>query len=429
MAMDIVLVNCRSLSSDYRKPVEHLGLGYLAATLEHSGYKVDVIDASFHRLDMKTVCNRVLYQKPELVGFTLYYSNVAETLKIIKSMRNSGFRGHITLGGHHATFNAADILNDFPQVDSVVMGEGEEALSNLADCLSSKRGWHSIPNIAFQWHGHTITNRCRPLISRLDCLPFPKRDAYAGFLKRNKMAAVISSRGCYGACTFCSIHAFYQLSSGKPWRARRPENVADEIEFLVREYGIERIHFLDDEFVGPGDMGKERAWTLAEEIQRRNLGIAFNIICRPDVLDGELFKKLKSVGLDCVDIGIESWVPRQLALYGKKISVEQNLSALSFLNSLGLKYRLYVIPIDPYLTVTELLENLNSIRKAGLEHFYEASFLGKLVVFKGTSVEKKLREEGMLCISEKPAYMNFLDYEFQIYGDETSLSIDSPARA
>ncbi|MGA2721415.1 MAG: hypothetical protein ABSG79_03275 [Bryobacteraceae bacterium] len=135
------------------------------------------------------------------------------------------------------------------------------------------------------------------------------------------------------------------MAPGREWRSRSPGSVVDEIQHLQRQYGVERINFLDDEFIGVGRKGRERALAIGEEIVRRLL-------------------------------------------------------------------RLYVMPIDPYVTVGELQENLLEIERVGLSHFHEGPFLARLVVFKGTALEERLRREGLLRTPERGTYLGFLDYEF-----------------
>ncbi len=393
--------------------VEHLGLGYLASALKQGGYETQVIDASFHHFDKKTVCNLVLSQRPTLLGFTLYYSNTAETIEIIKSLRKAGFSGHITLGGHHATFNAADMLHDFSQIDSIVLGEGEGAIRDLADRLASGTNWQAVPNLAFHRDGHTKVNECRPLISPLDSLACPNRDSYVDFMRQHKIAAMVSSRGCYGRCTFCSISTFYQLSGGKRWRARSAENLVDEIEALIRQYGIERVNFLDDDFMGPGLVGRKRARAIGEALLRRKLKIAFNIVCRPDNLDEELLNFLKQAGLFHISIGIESWVPRQLALYGKGTTAAQNTRAIRIIERLGIDYMFFLIPADPYVTVDEILKNLNNVEKAGVHHAADGSTFNTLVVFKGTKLKAQLEKAGLTQTGKhRNDYIGPISYEF-----------------
>ena len=83
------------------------------------------------------------------------------------ALREEGFAGHISLGGHHAAFNAEEILADWPAVDSIVLGEGEEPLADLTRDVLAGRDWRGIPSLAFRVPGGVTRNPCRPLIDDL----------------------------------------------------------------------------------------------------------------------------------------------------------------------------------------------------------------------------------------------------------------------
>ena len=289
--MDAVLVNANSQGLVGK--VEHLGLGYLAATLRARGHDAVILDGTFHRTGRSRLCDSILSRRAGLVGFSVYYNNIRETLRTVTALRRRGYRGHITLGGHHATFNAEGILSDYGAIDSIVQGEGEEALAELAEHVAEGTDWRQVRNLAYFENGRLVSNPCRPLQADLDVLPHPDREPYGGFLREHGTAAMVSSRGCWGSCTFCSIRAFYRLSGGAPWRARSAVRVVDEIEELIGRYGVTRINFVDDEFIGPGARGRERARQIGEEMLRRGLRLAFNIVCRPESADEDVLALLK----------------------------------------------------------------------------------------------------------------------------------------
>lgn len=409
---EVLLINCRTQGLVTK--VEHLGLGYLASVVASQGWRAEVLDASFHNLGRAAVCREVLRRQPRLVGFTVYYNNIRETLGTAAALRKSGYSGHLCLGGHHATFLAQAILTDRLEIDSVILGEGEGALVELAGLLLTGKDWGGLANLAYRGPDGVVVNPCRLLIPDLDVLPWPSRDCYAEFLQREKMASLVSSRGCYGSCGFCSIRSFYRLAPGKIWRGRNPGKVVDEIEDLVARYGVKRINFVDDEFMGAGAQGRERAWAIGEELLRRKQKIAFNIVCRPDSLNEEVLRFLQSAGLYHISVGLESWVPRQLALYNKKTSVQDNRRAIAILDRLGIDYMFFLIPADPYVSVEELWENLEKIEAAGVTRAAEGFVFSQLMVLPGTSLEKRFAQEGLLrSFSPQKSYLGLQFYEFQ----------------
>lgn len=409
----VVIVNAQGDSVELRSRMEHPGLQALAAVLQKNGFEAEIFDSNFLQMSTKDTAREICDRSPAIVGFTTYYTNTSSSLRIAAELRRVGFTGHITMGGHHATFNAVEILKDHPEIDSVIRGEGEGALLDLTRRTVEGHQWQSTPNVAHAQRNEIVANPCRPLIADLDRLPFPQRKAYEKYLRRYRKATMISSRGCFGQCSFCSIKAFYALSDGSRWRGRSPKHVVDEIETIVRDYGIERISFMDDEFLGPGARGRERAIGIAEELLRRGLSISFSIECRPDSVNEDVLRVLMRAGLDCVDVGLESWIPRQLNLYGKQTNLEQNRAALATLDRLNLNYRLYVMPVDPYVTVEELLLHIAEMERMGLEHFFGGPLLEKLVVFKGTPLEERFRTEGILTCPTQTGSLGPMEYRFE----------------
>lgn len=411
---DIVLVNAQCRQSGQRGKLEHLGLGYLASTLLSYGYQMEMLDANFNDWTAEETARRIQAHPSRVVGFSVFLNNVRQTLQVIEMLKSRGDKRHITLGGHHPTFNYEEILANIPGINSIIIGEGEITLLEMMKRLSEGRDWTEVPGIAFRDKGgKIIRNACQPLISNLDSIPFPYREPYADHLRQQQMATVLSSRGCYGACSFCSIRSFYNLASGKPWRARSAKNVVDEIEDLVRRYGIQHIEFVDDNLIGTGKQGRERARSLGEEIIRRGLHISFLFICRANDINEELLFFLKKAGLSKVDIGVESWIPSHLAVFNKKLTVEDNRRAIDILKKLELANRFYLVPSNPYASIGELCQNMAEVEQVGLSYFPDPAIFNRLVVFKGSPIEERLRREGMLLPS-KPGdgFKGPLEYEY-----------------
>jgi radical SAM superfamily enzyme YgiQ (UPF0313 family) len=140
-------------------------------------------------------------------------------------------------------------------------------------------------------------------VSDLDALPFPVWDQfprskykYSIVTGRGITLPMLSSRGCPYTCGYCP----YLVNSS--YRARTPENVVAEIEYLVRNYGIKGITFRDPVFT----YNRKRALEISELILQKGLDIRFGIEARTDKLDEELLRILHRAGLRSVEIGIES---------------------------------------------------------------------------------------------------------------------------
>ena len=116
-----------------------------------------------------------------------------------------------------------------------------------------KENYSNILGLSFRLAKHVRVNSLRPFIKNLDELPFPKRNKYKEFGNHFTM---VTSRGCYGNCSFCSVRAFYSCDK-QLFRQRSADNIVDEIEDLTSKYDAKVISFMDDNFIGPGISGKE----------------------------------------------------------------------------------------------------------------------------------------------------------------------------
>jgi len=373
---------------------ENLGLCYLLGYILHHGFQGEIFDANASGTSYESFIDGAVLHDYMIIGFSVFSTNYLATIKAIERLRERGFKGHVTMGGHYPSFNWKAILNKHRELDSVVIGEGEEPLRTLAETLSENKSYNEIPGLAYHNGEAAVMNPPPPLIASLDFPFLPDRTFYKRLISTQNFSALSSSRGCWGSCAFCSVRNFYRLSNGEGWRYRSPSHVVDELQELNRRYGITNFAFFDDNFIGPGNRGKKRAAAIANEILNRKLDIVFSLECRPDDIDETLLSLLKEAGLVKISLGIESFVARQQELYNKKLELEEVKNAVKSLDRLDIIYSLYLILFDPFVTFDELIYNLDCVSDIGPEHF--RSFSGFLQVFAGIPLQEKVREEGYL---------------------------------
>ena len=298
--------------------------------------------------------------KPDIVGISAAYSALAadshEVAKLVKQVNPEIF---IVFGGAHASSLPKLVLQD-QNVDAVAVGEGEATLLELVQALENSKGVYRVPGTLIRENNDIVINKPRPYIEDLDSLPFPARhllpmDVYIqrpkfmrDFSLRQPRASLVSSRGCPRNCTFCSIHSVW----GHKWRKRNAFKVVDEIEFLVNEYGIREISFMDDNLT----LDKQRMLDICDEIIRRKLDIRW---CTPNgvaiwTLDKELLTKMKASGCWKLTFGIESASPETQKFIGKLIDLEQANEIIKQANSLGMWTHSTFIIGFPYETMSDI---------------------------------------------------------------------------
>src|SRR6185503_3326608 len=132
---------------------ENLSLRYLASSLEAAGFRAELLP--FNReSDLPRIVEEVMADPPLLVGLSLAFQwRAKDFLAMALALREAGYRGHITAGGHFATFASKELLRDFPELDSICRQESENTLVELARRLRQNVAWNDIAGLAFREGG------------------------------------------------------------------------------------------------------------------------------------------------------------------------------------------------------------------------------------------------------------------------------------
>ncbi|MGH7450078.1 MAG: B12-binding domain-containing radical SAM protein [bacterium] len=380
------------------EPYENLGLAYLTAALRQRGHKVQLLSTSHQNLSTRQTIRAVMQFKPSLLGITVLGANAKRAINVVHRLRESGYNGHITLGGYYPTFHSSELMHGFPALDSIVRNEGEMALIDLVEHLPDK-DLSNVLGITYRDGAAVKENAQRPFVKSLDDLPFPSRDFTLHVLRKGNYIHVSTSRGCYANCSFCSIAKFFRMGNGKVWRRRSAASLADEVELLTKRFHFNRFKFIDDQFILTNKEGHEFAEAFGAELDRRNLQIKFSIACRANNIERHLFQRLKALGLEKIFAGVEAGHQRGLDTFDKETTVEMNDQALATLRELGLKYDMGFILMDAYTTYEELQQNLLYLIKHKKLIKEQGSYLSvtpSLIAYGGTPIYDRLVSERRL---------------------------------
>jgi radical SAM superfamily enzyme YgiQ (UPF0313 family) len=381
------------------EPYEHLGLGYLGAVLRNAGHEVVMISSILDHLNLKQTVRAIVKTQADLIGFSVKEIFARRTIQIIQKLRKSGINSKIVLGGHYPTFCDTSLLQEFPEIDFIVRGEGEFTLVELVAALQGTRELKEINGLSFRFGAEIIRNEPRTLIANLDSLPFPIRDHTARLFKKSGEISLTASRGCYANCSFCSIQSFYHQTQGKRYRRRSAENILAEIESLQAQFNCNQFKFIDDQFIGPGPKGQAEIHRFARMIIDRGLNINFHIMTRVNDVDEALFSQLQAAGLKSVFIGIESSQQRGLDVFNKSTTLVQNQRALKILENLGITAIVSFILLDPYSTTEDLVQNLdylNEIKPRVMQNGGRLSVEPQVIAHQGTAIFDRLVRENRL---------------------------------
>jgi hypothetical protein len=348
---------------------EYLGVGYLTAALRAAGASVRVAqwERSADRCDLEAWLRQA--DSLRLVGIPWLYifsePRVVEVARLVKEVRPEV---SVVVGGHPVTFECRRALRAHPTIDYVIRGEGDYAIVELLTAIRDGVEPAHVAGLAYRGAGGEIVETSpRGQIADLDALPQAARDTLLQVLDTYEDPAtvvvrMISSRGCYARCEFCSMVAFYDLDgAGMKWRPRGVNAISDELKQIRETMGLRRFWFGDDELVGPPKVGIPRLMALAERIRRDVPGIEWGFDARANgiaALTSEQLTTLRDAGLRVVAMGLESGSQAALRRMNKGMDVRSNWRAIEALRAAGIDYRYGFIMYDPGTTLADLQQNL-----------------------------------------------------------------------
>ena len=308
-------------------------------------------------------------------------------------LRERGYRGHVCVGGHFATFEYENLLRDVPAIDSVVRHEGEETLVDL--CTRLRDGWplaDSGPGRARR-PSPPLHRDPRPL-PHLDALAFPDRRGHPHDVLGVTAAPIVGSRGCYADCSFCCIFAYADNAKGPRYRMRSPEDVVREMKFEHERRGVRLFVFHDDNFFLPHrPKNLERYRRLGALMREQGLDdVALVLKCRPNDVDPELFALLQSLGMIRAYVGIETNSDEGIVSLNRRITAEDNRRALAVLRALGLYSSFNVLLFDPEATLGGIEKNLDFMA----DHTETPFNFCRAEVYAGTPLKGMLERQGRL---------------------------------
>lgn len=373
----------------------NLGLGYLAAVLRQHGHAVRVVDIE---QDPETILGVALAERPVLIGFSLIFQFFIDRYAtLLRMLRDHGIACHFTMGGHFPSLSYEQALSLVPELDSVVRFEGEVTLLELVEALGAGKDWRAVQGIAYRGPDGTLLTPSRPLIQDLDHLPYPEREYEPGTVLGRSMMPILASRGCSRTCSFCSIHTFYRAAPGRIVRTRRPERVVEEMRMLHEERGVTIFLFQDDDFPLFGPLWRKWAGEFVDELHRKGLPgkVIWKMNCRADSVDLDLFIRMRDAGLYLVYMGLESGSEAGLEVLHKRVTVEQNLRAVTLLKSAGLMWEYGFMLLDPSSTFESVRQNLNFLRTILADGCLPVTFC-RMLPYDGTPIKEELVRTGRL---------------------------------
>lgn len=328
------------------------GAMYIASALGLHDYKVSILNVDAERCTNKEVIDRLREIKPSHIGFS---GIVAPSYRYIKDLSldiRAAFPDKLQILGGGLSSAAETVLNN-TSVDIVVYGEGDQTAVEMMDCLKDKADLNAVKGLYYKDGDRIVFSGKRPLFANLDQLPYPAFDLIdmdeylpdgARFIRtftdnvrdkrigellkdgRNRMITLMTSRGCFGKCSFC-FRAYPGL------RPHSLKYIFDYIDYCIGKFNVGFFTFADECFAA----NKARNWAFIEEFKKRRPDIVFRILgMRVDTVDRDILRAYKEIGCWMIEYGFESGSQRMLNIMDKEVTVEQNRDAFLWTTQAGI---------------------------------------------------------------------------------------------
>ena len=407
-----------------------LGLLYIASPLLNSGYDVKVIDGILPDGDIDTwqarsgnlyfgVHWKGIEQKIkgldfDIAGisaqFSVQFRNTKILAELIKKIKPDS---KVVVGGAHATVRHKQILEEIPEIDAVISGEGEVSFLELVNRFYSNVKPDNISGLTWRDGNKVVENAGPSPIADIDSIMLPAyelidMERYLEVMERFSTRTyygerpgitVITSRGCPFQCTFCSVH----LHMGRRWRGHSPEYVINHLELLVKKYKIKYFHFEDDDLTA----NPVRFEKVLDKIIEKKMDVWWDTPngVRADSFTQKIMDKCKVSGCKFLIFGVESGSQRVLNdIIKKSLKLKDVEKACYYAKKSGVISRAFFIMGLPGEKKIDILKTSYFMNKLAFKYntFGGAGFAIPLF---GTELYKVSVEKKYL--SDELTYENF----------------------
>jgi anaerobic magnesium-protoporphyrin IX monomethyl ester cyclase len=367
---------------------------------------IKIVDSFFsdkHNRLWDRICEAIVATKPDVIGFSCYTESMSSVNKIIKTLRKRfDIKIPIILGGIHPTSAPIETMNNLPEVDYLVCGEGETTIRELVAAIGGNGlKIHEIDGICYKSNGEIKQTNPRRLISNLDELPILNFDFASSFYR---FYVILTSRGCPFNCKFCAS----KLIWGKKVRYRSPEHVVKEIINLTQKTNTQFIRFGDDTFT----INKKHMRGIADLLKRKGLNnLQISIGSRIDTIDDEKIDILKSMGVFQISIGVETGSQSIANIIDKGIKIKDVVPTVKKINKAGIFTSNYFIINHPRETKVDMEATLSLMRELQKKCTNNSTLTNTGFPFPGTDWAKYCEEEGLFLKTsyyERPISRNNL---------------------
>ena len=338
--------------------------------------------------NMQDILADIYRRKPDVIAFSCYIWNWNLIQDLLRELPKVLPGTDIWLGGPEVSYDADLILQEYPQLSGIMVGEGEATFKELLQAYvreeeERENKWQNIPGLCL----HTGYTPVRELTD-ISTLPFLYQDLEPF---ANRIIYYETSRGCPYRCSYC-------LSSiDKQVRLRDISVVKRELQFFL-DNKVTQVKFVDRTF----NCNHEHAMAIWQYIYEHDNGVTnFHFEISADILREDeiaLLRKFRP-GLAQLEIGVQSTNEKTIGAINRVMSVdklERIVASIQAGHNIHQHLDLIAgLPFEDYESFGRSFDRVYAMEPEQLQ-------LGFLKVLKGSEMQKRTEEFGVCYLSRPP---------------------------
>lgn len=330
-------------------------------------------------------------KKPDILGFSCYIWNIEETIKVIKMIKKINPSIVIVLGGPEVTYDTKEWMERIPEVDFIIIGEGEQSFKQLLDELHGKKAYENVSGIAYRDNDKISI---KPQRNKVDLKELPSPFRFKEDLPHlsKRVTYIETSRGCPFSCQFC----LSSIEVGVRYFDR--EKIKEDIRFLM-ENGAKTIKFVDRTFNISRSYAMEMFQFLIDE---HKPGVVFQFEITADIMRPEVIQFLNDYapkGLFRFEIGVQSTNDATNELVMRKQNFNKLTRTVTMVKE-GKKIDQHLdliagLPEEDYFSFKKTFNDVFALRPEELQ-------LGFLKMLRGTGLRLRSADHGYVFMDHSP---------------------------
>jgi anaerobic magnesium-protoporphyrin IX monomethyl ester cyclase len=352
-----------------------LGIAYVAAAMNRAGHDAWLYNADFAAEDsygsaynlyrqsdcihdrvaidaplIRECADSILAFEPDVVGYTCYTATIPVVANVSRRVAAARPKIWQIVGGPHVSLDDC-VLRRFPDINTAVLGEGEDAILNITDMI-----------------GTPPSQRIPKRIRDVSALALPERKKFWGPSRPMTateyalcdISSIVTARGCPWRCRYCASQFIWPQVI-----ARSVASVLSEVTHLLAVRPGKEIHFVDDTFT----FNAKRALAIMAGIVDLGVPVPWRCEARADTISVPIADAMATSGCRMVKIGIESGSDRILREMRKGETKDAMRAAVSLLHARGIAVTAYLMAGYPGETDDDLRQTIDFARELAADHY------------------------------------------------------------